>query len=139
VASGAKTDRAQLRRVLDQLNAGDVLLVTQLTVGIVPAEDADATHLRRWFTEGADIRDPFDAIDRKEPFDGDEPWTLLLRCAIGRCGSRFELSVLLGWNRAESGLKPKAVCLRVETAVEARPRKAGSKRPTPVQLSGWNH
>ncbi len=30
VASGAKTDRAQLRRVLDQLNAGDVLLVTRL-------------------------------------------------------------------------------------------------------------
>jgi DNA invertase Pin-like site-specific DNA recombinase len=30
VASGAKTDRAQLRRVLDQLGAGDVLMVTRL-------------------------------------------------------------------------------------------------------------
>lgn len=30
VASGAKTNRAQLRRVLDQLAAGDVLLVTRL-------------------------------------------------------------------------------------------------------------
>jgi hypothetical protein len=30
VASGAKTDRAQLRRVIDQLEAGDVLLVTRL-------------------------------------------------------------------------------------------------------------
>ena len=30
VASGAKTDRAQLRRVLDQLDAGDVLTVTRL-------------------------------------------------------------------------------------------------------------
>ena len=30
VASGAKTNRAQLRRVLDQLDAGDVLLVTRL-------------------------------------------------------------------------------------------------------------
>src|SRR3954454_15536536 len=30
VASGAKTDRTQLRRALDQLNAGDVLLVTRL-------------------------------------------------------------------------------------------------------------
>jgi DNA invertase Pin-like site-specific DNA recombinase len=30
VASGAKTDRAQLRRLLDQLDAGDVLTVTQL-------------------------------------------------------------------------------------------------------------
>jgi DNA invertase Pin-like site-specific DNA recombinase len=30
VASGAKRDRAQLRRVLDQLDAGDVLLVTRL-------------------------------------------------------------------------------------------------------------
>jgi DNA invertase Pin-like site-specific DNA recombinase len=30
VASGAKTDRAQLRRLLDQLEAGDVLIVTRL-------------------------------------------------------------------------------------------------------------
>jgi DNA invertase Pin-like site-specific DNA recombinase len=30
VASGAKTDRAQLRRALDALGAGDVLMVTQL-------------------------------------------------------------------------------------------------------------
>jgi DNA invertase Pin-like site-specific DNA recombinase len=28
-ASGAKTERAQLRRVLDQLDAGDVLMVTR--------------------------------------------------------------------------------------------------------------
>src|SRR5580700_10340900 len=30
VACGAKTDRAQLRRVLDELDAGDVLMVTRL-------------------------------------------------------------------------------------------------------------
>jgi DNA invertase Pin-like site-specific DNA recombinase len=30
VASGAKTDRAQLRRVIDQLDVGDVLMVTRL-------------------------------------------------------------------------------------------------------------
>jgi DNA invertase Pin-like site-specific DNA recombinase len=30
VASGAKIDRAQLRRLLDQLEAGDVLTVTRL-------------------------------------------------------------------------------------------------------------
>jgi DNA invertase Pin-like site-specific DNA recombinase len=30
VASGAKTDRAQLRRVLDEFDAGDVLMVTRL-------------------------------------------------------------------------------------------------------------
>jgi DNA invertase Pin-like site-specific DNA recombinase len=30
VASGSKTERAQLRRLLDQLDAGDVLLVTRL-------------------------------------------------------------------------------------------------------------
>jgi len=30
VASGAKTDRRQLRRALDQLDAGDVLMVTRL-------------------------------------------------------------------------------------------------------------
>jgi len=29
---------------------------TKLTVGIVPAADAEATDLRRWFSEGADIR-----------------------------------------------------------------------------------
>jgi DNA invertase Pin-like site-specific DNA recombinase len=29
-ASGAKTDRTQLRRVLDQIDAGDVLMVTRL-------------------------------------------------------------------------------------------------------------
>jgi DNA invertase Pin-like site-specific DNA recombinase len=30
VASGAKTDRAQLRRLLDQLDAGDMVMVTRL-------------------------------------------------------------------------------------------------------------
>ena len=30
VASGAQTDRAQLRRVFNQLDAGDVLMVTRL-------------------------------------------------------------------------------------------------------------
>lgn len=30
VASGAKTDRVQLRRLLDQLKTGDVLTVTRL-------------------------------------------------------------------------------------------------------------
>jgi DNA invertase Pin-like site-specific DNA recombinase len=30
VASGAKTDRAQLRKALDRLEAGDVLMVTRL-------------------------------------------------------------------------------------------------------------
>jgi hypothetical protein len=29
---------------------------TKLAVGIVPAEDASVTDLRRWFSEGADIR-----------------------------------------------------------------------------------
>ena len=29
---------------------------TKLTVGIVPAEDAEATDLRRWFSAGPDIR-----------------------------------------------------------------------------------
>jgi Resolvase, N terminal domain len=30
MASGAKTDRSQLRRALDQFDAGDVLIVTRL-------------------------------------------------------------------------------------------------------------
>jgi DNA invertase Pin-like site-specific DNA recombinase len=59
VASGAKTDRTQLRRVIDQLDAGDVLLVTRLdrlarsTRGLTrsrrspiakPVSDRSATH-----------------------------------------------------------------------------------------------
>ena len=32
-ASGAKTDRAQLRRAVDQLGNGDVLMVTRLETG----------------------------------------------------------------------------------------------------------
>jgi hypothetical protein len=33
------------------LYSPDDTRATKLTVGIVPAEDADATHLRRWFAE----------------------------------------------------------------------------------------
>ena len=33
-ASGAKTDRAQLRKLLDQLVAGDVLMVTRLECSV---------------------------------------------------------------------------------------------------------
>ena len=39
VASGAKTDRAQLRRLLDQLDAGDVLTVTRLDRLARPTRD----------------------------------------------------------------------------------------------------
>jgi len=34
----------------------DDTTATKLTVGIVPAKDVDVTDLRRWFSEGADIR-----------------------------------------------------------------------------------
>ena len=36
---------------------------TKLAVGIVPAEHADATELRRWFSEGADIRNDTDIAE----------------------------------------------------------------------------
>ena len=36
---------------------------TKLAVGIVPAEHADATELRRWFSEGADIRSDADIAE----------------------------------------------------------------------------
>jgi hypothetical protein len=36
---------------------------TKLTVGIVPAEDADVTDLRRWFFDEADIRHNTDAVE----------------------------------------------------------------------------
>ena len=34
----------------------DDTMATKLAVGIVPSEDAEATGLRRWFSQGADIR-----------------------------------------------------------------------------------
>jgi len=46
-----------LGTVLDDCTA------TKLTVGIVPAEHADATELKRWFLEGADIRNDADIVD----------------------------------------------------------------------------
>jgi DNA invertase Pin-like site-specific DNA recombinase len=42
VASGAKTDRAQLRRLLDVLDAGDVLTVTRLD-RLARCDDFEAT------------------------------------------------------------------------------------------------
>ena len=36
---------------------------TKLAVGIVPAEHADAAELRRWFSEGADIRNDTDIAE----------------------------------------------------------------------------
>ena len=44
VASGAKTDRAQLRKALDRLEAGDVLMVTRLD----RLADRRATCSTRW-------------------------------------------------------------------------------------------
>jgi hypothetical protein len=34
----------------------DDIRATKLTVGIVPAENADVAELRRWFSEGIDVR-----------------------------------------------------------------------------------
>ena len=38
------------------LYGSDDMTATKLTVGIVPAENAVVTDLRRWFSDGADIR-----------------------------------------------------------------------------------
>ena len=38
-----------------RLYGPDDTRATKLTVGIVPAEDAEAPDLRRWFSEGTDI------------------------------------------------------------------------------------
>jgi hypothetical protein len=35
----------------------DDTMATKLSVGIVPAENAEVADLRRWFSEGSDIRD----------------------------------------------------------------------------------
>ena len=38
-------------------------MATKFAVGIVPAEHADATELRRWFSDGADIRNDADIAE----------------------------------------------------------------------------
>ena len=45
------------------LYSPDDRTATKLAVGIVPAEHADATELRRWFSEGADIRNDADIAE----------------------------------------------------------------------------
>ena len=39
------------------LHGPDDTMATKLTVGIVPAENAEVADLRRWFSEGSEIRD----------------------------------------------------------------------------------
>jgi hypothetical protein len=41
----------------------DDTVATKLTVGIVPAENAEGTALRRWFSEGSDIRNDVDVAE----------------------------------------------------------------------------
>ena len=41
----------------------DDRMATKFAVGIVPAEHADATELRRWFSDGADIRNDADIAE----------------------------------------------------------------------------
>ena len=41
----------------------DDTVATKLTVGIVPAENAEVTDLRRWFSEGSDIRNDVDVAE----------------------------------------------------------------------------
>jgi hypothetical protein len=38
-------------------------MATKLSVGIVPAENAEVADLRRWFSEGSDIRDDVDVAE----------------------------------------------------------------------------
>src|SRR5215469_13195900 len=41
----------------------DDTVATKLSVGIVPAENAEVTDLRRWFSEGSDIRNDVDVAE----------------------------------------------------------------------------
>ena len=38
-------------------------MATKLTVGIVPAENVEVTDLRRWFSEGSDVRNNVDVAE----------------------------------------------------------------------------
>jgi hypothetical protein len=42
----------------------DDTTATKLTVGIVPAENAEVTDLRRWLSEGSDIRNDVDVAEQ---------------------------------------------------------------------------
>jgi DNA invertase Pin-like site-specific DNA recombinase len=52
VASGAKTDRTQLRKALDRLEAGDVLMVTRLDVITHPPCAEVGWLIRSWHAAG---------------------------------------------------------------------------------------
>ena len=96
VASGAKTDRAQLRRLLDQLEAGDVLTVTRLDrltrstrdllntlatiTGGEPRPSNAATGVSRCVTSPAELQreppDDFEAgLVRSSGWNGSSPAT----------------------------------------------------------------
>ncbi len=49
----------------------DVTMATKLTVGIVPAENAEATDLQRRFSEGSDIRNDVDVAEEVLAFIAD--------------------------------------------------------------------
>ena len=49
----------------------DDTMATKLTVGIVPAENAEVTDLQRWFSEGSDIRNDFDVAEEVLAFIAD--------------------------------------------------------------------
>ena len=62
----------------------DDTMATKLTVGIVPAENAEATDLRRWFSEGSDIRNDVDVAEEVLAFIADTGAKGLLN--DNRCG-----------------------------------------------------
>jgi len=49
----------------------DDTTATKLTVGIVPAENAEVTDLRRWLSEGSDIRNDIDVAEQVLAFIAD--------------------------------------------------------------------
>jgi len=49
----------------------DDTTATKLTVGIVPAENAEVTDLRRWFSERGDIRNDVDVAEQVLAFIAD--------------------------------------------------------------------
>jgi hypothetical protein len=47
------------------------IVATKLTVGIVPSESAEIMNLRRWFSEGSDIRTDVDVAEEVLAFIAD--------------------------------------------------------------------
>ena len=105
VASGAKTERPQLRRILDHLDAGDVLLVTRLN----------------WSRSTRDLLNTLAAItERKAGFR-----------SLGDTGAHHDAARPLDAHRVRRprGIRARLICARTGEGRERAKRRGRPLRP----------